>query len=106
MDLSQISILAIILAVVANMIIGALWYSPVLFANVWMKSLGKTRRRTAYKQPEYRIRTYDTCRHYHSNHFIISHFDVGLSYSWWGSINWIFSGCWYCKRAGIIAYLF
>ncbi|NYF23913.1 DUF1761 domain-containing protein [Sporosarcina sp. JAI121] len=42
MDLSQISILAIILAVVANMIIGALWYSPLLFANIWMKSLGKT----------------------------------------------------------------
>ena len=43
MDFSQISILAIVLAVIANMIIGALWYSPVLFANVWMKSLGKTR---------------------------------------------------------------
>ncbi|MBO0603338.1 DUF1761 domain-containing protein [Sporosarcina sp. E16_3] len=43
MDLSQISILAIILAVFANMIIGALWYSPLLFANIWMKSLGKTR---------------------------------------------------------------
>lgn len=43
MDLSQNSILAIVLAVVANMIIGALWYSPLLFANVWMKSLGKTR---------------------------------------------------------------
>lgn len=43
MDLSQISIVAIVLAVVANMIIGALWYSPLLFANIWMKSLGKTR---------------------------------------------------------------
>jgi hypothetical protein len=42
MDVSQISLIAIILAVLANMIIGALWYSPVLFANVWMKSLGKT----------------------------------------------------------------
>ncbi len=42
MDLSQISMLAIVLAVVANMIIGALWYSPLLFANIWMKSLGKT----------------------------------------------------------------
>lgn len=42
MDLLQFS-MAIIAAVVANMIIGALWYSPVLFANVWMKSLGKTR---------------------------------------------------------------
>jgi len=26
----------IILAVVANTIIGALWYSPLLFANVWI----------------------------------------------------------------------
>ncbi|WP_203245930.1 DUF1761 domain-containing protein [Sporosarcina beigongshangi] len=42
MDISQISLLAIVLAVIANMIIGALWYSPVLFANIWMKSLGKT----------------------------------------------------------------
>jgi hypothetical protein len=42
MDFSQLSILAIIFAVIANMIIGALWYSPVLFANIWMKSLGKS----------------------------------------------------------------
>lgn len=42
MDVSQISLLAIVLAVIANMVIGALWYSPVLFANIWMKSLGKT----------------------------------------------------------------
>jgi len=42
MDVSQISFIAIVLAVFANMIIGALWYSPVLFANIWMKSLGKT----------------------------------------------------------------
>ncbi|MFK4998870.1 DUF1761 domain-containing protein [Bacillus sp. N9] len=42
MDFSQVSILAIVLAVIANTIIGALWYSPILFANVWLKSLGKT----------------------------------------------------------------
>ncbi|MBS4177854.1 DUF1761 domain-containing protein [Lederbergia citrea] len=42
MDFSQVSIIAIILAVVANTVIGALWYSPILFASVWMKSLGKT----------------------------------------------------------------
>jgi len=42
MDFSQISILAIVLAVIANMIIGALWYSPILFAKVWLKSLGKS----------------------------------------------------------------
>ena len=42
MDFSQLNILAIVLAVIANMIIGALWYSPVLFSNIWIKSLGKS----------------------------------------------------------------
>ena len=42
MDFSQISILAILLAAIANTVIGALWYSPLLFAKVWMKNLGKT----------------------------------------------------------------
>lgn len=51
MDISQISILAIILAVVANMIIGALWYSPLLFANIWMKSLGKTHEELTASNP-------------------------------------------------------
>jgi hypothetical protein len=41
MNLSDVSILAIILAVVANMVIGALWYSPLLFSNIWVKALGK-----------------------------------------------------------------
>jgi len=43
MHLFEIHILGIILAVVANSIIGAMWYSPLLFANIWMKSLEKTR---------------------------------------------------------------
>jgi len=42
MQLFDIHILGILLAVVANTVIGALWYSPLLFAKVWMKSLGKT----------------------------------------------------------------
>lgn len=41
MNFTDVSILAIILAVVANMVIGALWYSPILFANIWVKALGK-----------------------------------------------------------------
>lgn len=41
MHFTDVSILAIILAVVANMVIGALWYSPLLFANIWVKALGK-----------------------------------------------------------------
>lgn len=41
MNFTDVSILAIILSVISNMIIGALWYSPVLFANAWMKGMGK-----------------------------------------------------------------
>lgn len=41
MDFTNVSILAIILAVIANMFIGALWYSPVLFSNLWLNAMGK-----------------------------------------------------------------
>lgn len=36
-----VSIFWILLAVVVYMVLGALWYSPVLFAGAWMKELGK-----------------------------------------------------------------
>ncbi len=37
------SILAIIIASALGMILGALWYSPLLFGNLWMQCLGKTK---------------------------------------------------------------
>jgi len=37
MDLSQINYLAVLVAAVSCFVIGGLWYSPVLFANIWMK---------------------------------------------------------------------
>lgn len=36
-----INYVAILVTVIVNMILGALWYSPVLFANAWMKEIGK-----------------------------------------------------------------
>lgn len=36
------NIISIIAATFAGMVLGALWYSPVLFGNRWMKCLGKT----------------------------------------------------------------
>jgi hypothetical protein len=36
------TILAIILAAAANMMIGMVWYSPLLFGNTWMKLMGLT----------------------------------------------------------------
>jgi hypothetical protein len=38
----EINYLAVLVAAVANMVIGALWYSPVLFAKPWMKLVGKS----------------------------------------------------------------
>ena len=34
---------AVIVAAVAYFVLGALWYSPVLFGNAWMRSIGKTK---------------------------------------------------------------
>ncbi|MCQ6563233.1 DUF1761 domain-containing protein [Paenibacillus mendelii] len=39
-DFAQVDYLAVILATVATMILGFLWYTPVLFGNTWMKQLG------------------------------------------------------------------
>jgi hypothetical protein len=39
----NINFIAVLVAAVASFLIGWLWYSPVLFANAWMKALGKTR---------------------------------------------------------------
>ena len=33
---------AILAATVAGMLLGALWYSPLLFGKAWMRALGKT----------------------------------------------------------------
>lgn len=34
--------LAILVAALSTFVIGGLWYSPILFVNVWMKELGLT----------------------------------------------------------------
>jgi hypothetical protein len=34
--------LAILVAAVVPMVLGALWYSPVLFARPWMRAVGRT----------------------------------------------------------------
>ncbi len=37
-----INYVAMIVAAVSSMVVGALWYSPLLFLNPWMKLIGKT----------------------------------------------------------------
>ncbi len=38
----QINLLAILVAAVANMVLGFLWYSPILFGKKWLLAVGKT----------------------------------------------------------------
>ncbi len=40
MDTSTLNILAVIAAALSAFVIGGLWYSPMLFANAWMKEAG------------------------------------------------------------------
>lgn len=43
MMLSNVNYLAVLVAAIAYMALGALWYSPVLFGNAWMRGIGKTK---------------------------------------------------------------
>lgn len=40
-DFAEVNYLAVLAATVATMIIGFLWYSPVLFGKAWVKQMGK-----------------------------------------------------------------
>ncbi len=39
---SDINLLAVLVAAVVNVVIGSLWFSPLLFARGWMAGIGKT----------------------------------------------------------------
>ncbi|UCG62314.1 MAG: DUF1761 domain-containing protein [Candidatus Zixiibacteriota bacterium] len=47
MEPVAINYLAVIVAAVAYLIIGSLWYSPLLFGSAWMKGIGKTKEQLA-----------------------------------------------------------
>jgi hypothetical protein len=47
----SINLLAVLIAAVINMVLGALWYSPVLFAKPWLAALGKTEEEVKQKSP-------------------------------------------------------
>jgi hypothetical protein len=38
--LGQVNYLAVLVCTAISMVMGALWYSPVLFGNAWMKGVG------------------------------------------------------------------
>jgi hypothetical protein len=40
----EINYLAVLVAALVSMVIGGLWYSPLLFGNIWMKLSGITQK--------------------------------------------------------------
>ncbi len=42
MDASNVNYVAAVVAAVSSFLIGGLWYSPILFAKVWMREAGIT----------------------------------------------------------------
>ena len=40
--MTSVNIVAVIIAALVNMVVGSLWYSKMLFANQWMKLIGKS----------------------------------------------------------------
>jgi hypothetical protein len=49
----SINLAAIIVAALINMAIGAMWYSPLLFAKQWMKAVGKKAEEIGKPSPAY-----------------------------------------------------
>ena len=43
MEFPEINFWAVLVSALVTFVIGSLWYSPVLFANAWMKELGFTK---------------------------------------------------------------
>ena len=42
MDLSHINYLAVLVAALSSFVIGGVWFSPIMFANAWMRENGFT----------------------------------------------------------------
>ncbi len=47
MEYTGINYWAVLVAGIAYMIVGALWYSPVLFGGAWMRGIGKSKEQIA-----------------------------------------------------------
>ena len=47
MESMGINYWAVLVAGVAYMVLGAIWYTPALFGNAWLKAIGKTKEQVA-----------------------------------------------------------
>lgn len=47
MEPAGINYLAVVVAALAYMVLGAIWYSPLLFGQAWMQGIGKSKEQVA-----------------------------------------------------------
>jgi hypothetical protein len=47
METQDLNYLSVLVAALAYMLLGAIWYSPALFGGMWMKCIGKTKEQVA-----------------------------------------------------------
>lgn len=52
---SDLNVLAILVAAVASIALGALWYSPVAFGNAWLRLIGKKQEELGKPGPAYAL---------------------------------------------------
>ena len=52
--IGSINYVAVIIGAISNMVVGFIWYGP-LFANAWMKEIGKTREQLGQPGPGYAL---------------------------------------------------
>jgi len=43
--MSQINVIAVVVAALSSFLLGGLWYSPMLFGNAWNRAAGDTRKK-------------------------------------------------------------
>lgn len=51
-ELHFFNIWAILVCIVSQMLIGSLWYSPLLFGDLWLKVIGKTKEDISSKEAQ------------------------------------------------------
>lgn len=54
---SDINVLAVVVAALASIALGFLWYSPMFFGHSWMRLIGKTREELGKPGPAYALTT-------------------------------------------------
>ena len=91
---TTINLWAVLVAAIAAMIIGSLWYSPMMFAKEWLAALGKseTDAKASATGPTYLVATISSL----VTAYVMAHFIdyAGATNAWSGALTgfWIWLG--------------